>query len=89
MPINRECPKCAHGDARVNYCRPLDQLELTCNVCGYEWKAKPVDVLQADKERARMETSVRHFVHGGGLLCVSCGHPQSEHVATDGAALCP
>lgn len=50
MPINRECPKCGEMNARVRHCRALEQMELTCLLCKYEWQLKPLDVLRADKE---------------------------------------
>lgn len=57
MPLNRECPKCGELNGRVRHNRVLDQMELECDTCGYEWKLKPIDVLRADKERATQETS--------------------------------
>jgi hypothetical protein len=50
VPINRECPKCGEMNARVRHCRALEQMELTCLLCKYEWQLKPLDVLRADKE---------------------------------------
>lgn len=51
MPINRECPKCGEMNALVRHNRVLDELEMACILCTYEWRLKPIDSLRADKER--------------------------------------
>jgi Zn ribbon nucleic-acid-binding protein len=51
MPINRECPKCGDDRSTVWHNTSMDQLELKCILCRYEWTSKPLDVLRADKER--------------------------------------
>jgi hypothetical protein len=57
VPINRECPKCGELNAHVRHNCVIDELELSCGVCRYEWRLKPLDVLRADKERQRSETT--------------------------------
>jgi hypothetical protein len=53
--INRECPKCGDSLARVRHNPALDEMELECALCRYEWRLKPLDKLTAeDRYRAEM-----------------------------------
>lgn len=49
--INRECPKCGQLEALVRHNRVLEQMEMECTLCKYEWTLKPLDVLRADREQ--------------------------------------
>ena len=63
MPINRECPKCGHAESRVRHNRVLDEMEMECPLCRYDWRLKPLDVLRADKERQRASQGERDEQH--------------------------
>lgn len=49
--LNRECPKCGDMLGSVRHNRVLDQMQLECRICKYEWTLKPLDVIRADREK--------------------------------------
>jgi len=45
------CPKCGDGAQRYAYLEEENRLHLTCERCGYAWRALPLDARRQRKPK--------------------------------------
>lgn len=79
--LNRECPKCGDILGTVRHNRVLDQMQLECRICKYEWTLKPLDVLRADKERAATHNLPDH-PSAPPCICTAINEPNMGGMRT-------